>query len=976
MAEINKTKYYSDHEVSSLYNNTEKLDEEKNVDGSYYLTSDRISSSQKYSESSLDKALKKIINGKRKDKQSSIVEKKLKLKIYTKPSYLTKKHIQSWVNTGYLPFQTISNNAEVVDTDSLNEKQSYYNTCNQVTDTVYKQGLVDMDGSDTIKLYDNNSFNCSSVDTTAYILSNSKTKKKNESMATVVNNKSPNKILSKNTLHQNTSLEKDETQNVSMSNACDSNTKHTQNKTKENDNNIENDTILNETINMENSFSLRPSKHKKLYTGRDSPMDIVVTQFKNTNILDAKKNLHPAFRSSPPPEKSSKKSSQKRKKRSFAKNDFIKKSLDNKTTNNLEEETCNTKKETDFIDFVDNLTIFQYSMPSERMQLSCKALVEQIKRFPTLDYIKDVNNIKRCPKKRKSETKKAFSKETSTDSTTDDISKDSQQILQSELNPCVILERLPEEVIQCYTKKKTLQTPKEKLMESNKINDEDMCNDSNLETCLNTTNSILNCTIVSKDSIDSGASTILYNNNNVSVSDNFNESDCSTVILCPVHSSNPDNVNNKSDKDLEQNQSDRNEKQNQSNEVTEENQLDKDLEQNQLNKVTDKTSNNCLGTNLDTDLDKELDKDLNKNINDEKVKCLKPVVAIKRLNIQSRENNSNDIKIKTSIRSINKRRKHISRKLRSYYSQLQKEERTTISNNISNNTSPIVMFKNSRDLKSLKKDHTLSSKEKLNKLISSDSKLSIRPIVKLKRLLPKNNVKSLHKSNNKRYQDSSKNDKVQIKKKKSRDNLGENNNLSVDSSNSMRNESSLGQKIRSTRTKRLPIFYTTNNDSTHHYDSDSNSESNSDSELNTSQPFMECILHFYKNNKKQRERKNTKLLNDNNDMVKSINQLMLSNYTDKNSSVQTRSHSNKNLSIIHNVNTLLSNARMNEIEVNMTCSSGNKQCNTTLKRVARKTSSFKKENKKRSIVNKKNKSRKKIFCTQVYETESDSSRSE
>lgn len=85
------------------------------------------------------------------------------------PTRLLRNFVQSWVNTGYLP-QIYINDNEYFDTGSLNQKLYSYITCDA-------PNTISICISSNKELC-NNSSNCSSVDTAAYILSNTNVKTK------------------------------------------------------------------------------------------------------------------------------------------------------------------------------------------------------------------------------------------------------------------------------------------------------------------------------------------------------------------------------------------------------------------------------------------------------------------------------------------------------------------------------------------------------------------------------------------------------------------------------------------------------------------------------------------------------------------------------------------------------------------------------------------------------------------------------
>ncbi|XP_046834176.1 protein PF14_0175-like isoform X1 [Vespa crabro] len=993
MTESNTVIKYTDDEAFLLSHSIENIKRHKKNNAVDSSTSKQIfNEDDRHSDISLDESFKQVTHKKNKNMESIEAVNEFIVTSRT-PTRLSHSFIQSWVNTGYLPYQTYINNGEYSGTGSLNPKLSSYITC----DIPNATSICKSNGKELC----NNSSNCSSVDTAAYILSNTNVKKKTETVAIIMDTKCSSKISFRNTLHGNTSCENTETpvmqdklnnivvdSNVSMSlsalNKSNANIKHLKSQRLESKNLMEKElqstishseddneneicennkqgndinfnnkrkftqNIMKESLNVGKSLSLpfegslndsRNIRQKKLYSGRDSPTDIIVARFKENDINEMKKDLHPAFRNSPPIEKAQKKILQKKRKTKFCLNNSLNKFVNISGSSDMDKDMHVAKRQRITTDIAKDITEISQNSVNERLFMSCNALKEQIKRFSISDYIIVKNTRQQVTKLNE---KKTFGKREQSKNNININLRNA--LLHENLNPCIILERLSEETLKHYTRKdENTCIQIEELKENDQIEnrDKDM-DENNVEICSNNTRSTIVLSRqgnINTDIVDSDVSTIIIYNRKDLSSSNHPESDCSTVLLnTSLYLSN-----------------------------------------------TNKTDNNQSDENL----------------NDVKLKRLRPVVVLEQIQIQLKPRISNEIKQPKKIvkRKNAKREKRNRSKKNSKLMSSSIDKRRQMINYNSNNVlfdkilQPVVVLEkcinlekkvqNQNQIHDISNIHdticATSSKEKkqLTKLTNIDNKLLKKPIVKLQRLPLMiteyiNKLSEMYSSTDKKLNKSdtsnksNKLNKVYVKRNKR--NLNEKNNISTDNSSIDSSEKMEQMKKRRERRKKskhkknLPFFRTCENYSDSHLDSDTDFDSDV--------PVIHCIFNVYdEKNQKRFKRKCSA-------RSKFNQQCMLTDNTDeKNTSMRSKSNSIKNLSIIKNINSVLNHSKSKNINVNMTCSN-KKQDKTSMNNITNKNNNSKRKN---NIIESddetfdvnKDSIKRFTFCTKAYDSDSD-----
>ncbi|KAK2580143.1 hypothetical protein KPH14_012417 [Odynerus spinipes] len=504
------------------------------------------------------------------------------------PSRLPHNVIQHWINTGYLPYQLCIDNAEHSDTgSSLSEEglfcKAYFNS--NVASVTHK--LND-------KQISNKSLSNSSVDTAAYILSNTNITKKentqfkklkmhedinyknNQTIDTMINiydninsnifdrkcisvSYSDNKVCEKDkeleetnaveevcTLKLATSPTEDTNKICKNDKQVNGNDLSCRDKEEFTENSIEKAVNINNNNepsfhfeNLHNS-SIQYFRQRKLYSGRHSPTDIIITKFKENNVDKKKKNSHPALRNSPFIQKSHRKLMHKRRKRKF----FLKHlrnrsqedntSSDDSTNDDINEGIHSAKRKKTSEDIESHIVnMIPPTLGKEKLLQSYNALKEQIQRFSTSEFVDakeltkldqdyasqeniDVNGDKlhkyKLRSKKKVQNEEVIKEEIGGKTILHDK-------LCKKLNPIIVLERLSEKIIKHYTKRKDLQSETQEKK-------------SNVVQITNPAKNALNlgtCSIISKDtvllsgvenvavdSVDSDVSTIIiYNHGNV-----------------------------------------------------------------------------------------------------------------------------------------------------------------------------------------------------------------------------------------------------------------------------------------------------------------------------------------------------------------------------------------------------------------------------------------------------------------------------
>ncbi|KAL2720473.1 protein 175-like isoform X2 [Vespula squamosa] len=986
-------KNIDDEEFFLLDSNESVTEQKRNNATDSTMSTKALKEDDKHSDISLEGSVKQVLHKKKKSIESIEADNEFTVTSRT-PSRLPYNFIQSWVNTGYLPYQAFISDDEYSGTSSLNQRLSSCKTC----DIPNTASIHRSNGKELC----NSSSNCSSVDTAAYILSNTNVKKKTETIAIIVDSKCSSKISFQNTLDKNTFCEKDETSimhtklnnnvvnsNVSTSksalNVCNANMKNMKNQRLEKndvmkelkvpvsdtkntneiyENSIEGDDLnfhnteectqhlmeesvdVSKPVNLSHEGSFINSKYfrqKKLYSGRDSPTDIIVARFKENDINGTKKDLHPAFRNSPSIEETQKKVLQKKRKTSFCLNNSMNKFFDINVNNDVDEEMRVAKRQKTPTDIESNIPITSQSSVNKRLFISCNALKEQIKRFPTSEYVKVTRQFTRFAAKKSNEKK--------TESNTN-ANSILHNALHKNLNPCIILERLPEKILKNYSRKKNTHIQSEELKENDKINDsEKNTQESNFETSSNHSRSTIflpRLENINTDIVDSDISTIIIYNHKDIASTNTTKSDCSTVIL--------------------------------------------------------NTSSNLLNS------DKMEKNQLDKNLDDIKLKRLQPVVILEQLQVQFNKQTSDKIKrSRNSVKYQNMRRWKYNRSKQNLKDtslileqrQLKKRVKTNLSNiSLEKTSQPVIVVERFIDLQkndqcrsemynTLNNDSmhvTASKEEQLPKLKNSDNKLLMKAFVKLEHLTITtdiNKLSGIYNSFNKRLNNSNSNNKS-VKSNKL-------NKLDISTDNSSMDSTEEKEEKRkrvrnSNSNKSLPFFCTSEN-----YNSSSDSDSNSNV------PFMQCIFNVYaERNQKQFSKKQSSrterrrmLICDSDESVstrsrsnssknlstrsKHNQQRMLMHDIDESISTRSRSNSSKNLSIVKNINSLLNHSKTKDIQVNMICSS-NKHRGASMSSMSSKKNSGRNnsinENNNKIAVNKDN-IRRLTFCTKAYDSDSD-----
>nr|XP_050868132.1 uncharacterized protein PF3D7_1120600-like isoform X1 [Vespula vulgaris] len=969
MSESYMTKKNIDDEEFLLLHSVENATTEKgnNAADSSMLTK-LLKEDERHSDISLEESFKEVTHKKMKNVKPIETGNEFTVTSRT-PSRLSHNFIQSWVNTGYLPYRTYNSDSEYSDTGSLNQKLSSYKTC----DIPNTASIHRSNGKELC----NSSSNCSSVDTAAYILSNTNVKKKIETMAIIVDSKCSSKISFQNTLHENTSCEKDETlimhenlsntgvdSNVSMSksllNIYNPSMKHMKNQRSEknnvmkesklpishmtdtneicenskegNDLNCHNteeliQNLMEESIDAKKSLSFpcegsfshsKYFRQKKLYSGRDSPTDIIVARFKENDTKGTKKDLHPAFRNSPPIEETQKKILQKKRKTKFCLNNSMNKFFDISENDDKNEEVHIAKRQKTLTNIKNDVPVISQSLVNERLFISCNALKEQIKRFPTSDYIDVERRFTRLA------AREMNGEKPESNVNAHPIVHDT---LHENLNPYIILERLSEETLKYYTGKENTHIHIEELKEDDQINNREKdTQKSDFETFSNASR----CTIFlprlenNTDVVDSDVSTIIISNRRDVTSTDSIESDSSTIIL------NTSSILFNPDK----------------------------MKKNQLDENSD-------------------------NI---KLKRLQPVVLLERLQVQYNVQTLNKIKqSKESVKHENMRREKHDRSKENSKDMSLSLGQGQLRKQVDPNSNSMILEKTLQSVIVLEKcinlqkngqnqnqmDNTLNndsihvtpSKEKqLTKLKNSDDKLLKKPIVKLNRLSHLtitthiNHPSEMYNSFDERMNNSN---SKSVESNELNKNHVEINNISS-------NNSSIDSTEKETKIKRTHLRKSNRKKSLLSFRTRENYSNSSDSDSDSSVPFIQCIFNVYaEQNQKQFSKKQ---------ITKSkLNPRTLIYDSDESILTRSRSNSLKNLSIMKNINNILNHSKTKNIKVNMTCSS-NKQYGASTSGISSKNNSewnnSIKENNKKTAINRDNIQRF-TFHTKAYDSDSD-----
>lgn len=667
----------------------------------------------------------------------------------------------------------------------------------------------------------------------------------------------------------------------------------------------------------EGSFShSKYFRQKKLYSGRDSPTDIIVARFKENDTKGTKKDLHPAFRNSPPIEETQKKILQKKRKTKFCLNNSMNKFFDISENNDKNEEVHIAKRQKTLTDIENDVPVISQGSVNERLFISCNALKEQIKRFPTSDYIDVERRFTRLAAREMNEEK------AESNANAHPIVHDA---LHGNLNPYIILERLSEETLKYYTGKENTHTHIEELKEDDQINNREKdTQKSDFETFSNASR----CTIFlprlenNTDVVDSDVSTIIICNHRDVTSTDPIESDSSTIIL------NTSSILFNSDK-MKKNQLDENSdniklKRLQPVVLLERLQVQYNVQT--LNKIKqskesvkhenmrrekhDRSKENSKDMFLSLgqrQLRKRVDPNSNRMILD---KTLQPVIVLEKcINLQKNGQNQNRM------------------------------------NNTLNNDSIHV---------------TPSKENQLTKLKNSDKKLLKKPIVKLKRLSHLtittniNDLSEMYNSFDERMNNSKSVESNKLNKNHVEINNISSNNSSIDSTE--KEVKIKGAHLRRSNHKKSLLSFRTRE----------NYSNSSDSDSDSSVPFIQCIFNVYtERNQKQFSKKQ---------ITKSkLNPRTLIYDSDESILTLSSSNSLKNVSIMKNINNILNHSKTKNIKVNMTCSS-NKQYGASTSGISSKNNSewnnSIKENNKKTAINRNNIQRF-TFHTKAYDSDSD-----